>query len=166
MFKKIFKFNYSKEINNYFKQHKIDYKDQNNILDKQMIYNLLFNDIIPQEQNTHIYNLLGLYYNIKKDYPNMLKYYLMAIKNNNIDAIFNLGNYYYDTQDYPNMLKYYLIAVKYDDDCAMNNLAIYYEEQKDYPNMLKYYLMSISKGNTDAIINLNGCYDLIKNSDL
>ena len=37
---------------------------------------------------------IGNYYKEQKDYPNMLKYYLMAIENGCATAKINLENYY------------------------------------------------------------------------
>jgi hypothetical protein len=41
----------------------------------------------------------------------MKKYYLMAIVNNNTDAMYNFGNYYKKIKDYKNMKKYYKLAI-------------------------------------------------------
>lgn len=154
--------NYAKEINNYFKQHEIDYYDENNIIDKQIIYDLLFNNIIPKEQNSYIYNLLGIYYNINNDYQNMLKYYLLAIEKEHYGAVFNIALYYEDQKDYANMMKYYLLAVDNKDTDAMFNLGNYFYKIQDYFNMEKYYLMAIKYGDSCAMNNLAIYYEIKK----
>ena len=42
----------------------------------------------------------------KKDYENMLKYYLMAIDHGFDDCYVNLCFYYEEQEDYDNMIKY------------------------------------------------------------
>ena len=56
---------------------------------------------------------MGNYHeNITKDYEQMEKYYLMAVENYNVDAMYSLAIYHQDiTKDYQQMEKYYLMAI-------------------------------------------------------
>jgi len=118
------------------------------------IYNLYVNNILF-EPVTHCELLyMGVYYKTIKNYIEMEKYYLMAIKKGNQDAMYNLAVYYKNIKNYIEMEKYYLMAIEKGNDKAMNNLAVYYEEIKNDIEMEKYYLMAIEKGNRDAMNNL------------
>jgi hypothetical protein len=87
---------------------------------------------------------IGNYYNyIKKDYELMKKYYMIAIKKGNSNAMYKLGYYYYIETDYKLMEKYYMMAINKGNSTAMSNLSFYYfQVKKDYDLMEKYYLMS------------------------
>lgn len=63
-----------------------------------------------------------MYYSVKADYDNMVKYYLMAIEKNNSHAMHNLGFYYEKIKNYDNALKYYLMAIEHGDDNATTTL--------------------------------------------
>ncbi len=127
------------------------------------LHDLYFKDINDDTiKNKHHY---GVYYSIKEDYDNMMKYYLMAIENGNMNSMSNLAVYYYEQKDYDNMMKYYLMAVEKDSIMAICNLGKYYQEQKDYDNMMKYYLIGIKKGNKDAMNNLGVYYSRQKEYD-
>ena len=58
---------------------------------------------------------LGNDYKEQKDYDNMKKYYLLAIKNKNIEAMYCMSNYYKEQNDTINMMKYYLLACETSD---------------------------------------------------
>jgi len=128
------------------------------------IYNLYKYDI--DERNTFkmedsIIDLYyGVYYEIKKNYEQMKKYYLVAIEKGNVSAMNNLGFYYRDIEkDYERMKTYYLMAIENNHSGAMNNLGFYYEKiEKDYEQMKKYYIMAIEKGNKSAMYNLGLYY--------
>ena len=50
-----------------------------------------------------MFNLGKYYRNVKKNYQNTVKYYLMAVEKGHVDAMYGLGNYYRDVEkDYPN----------------------------------------------------------------
>jgi predicted DNA-binding WGR domain protein len=118
------------------------------------IHNLYFSGKITDVIHPMEMLYFGLYFDYQKDHDTMKKYYLMAIKNDNIYAMGNFGNYYKKQKDYDNMKKYYLIAIKKGYSYSMKNLGNYYEEQKDYDNMKKYYFMAIEKGNSHAMNEL------------
>ena len=56
-------------------------------------------------------NELGNYYKDIKKYEEMKKYYLMAINEDDVDAMNSLADYYKDIKDYEEMKKYYLMAI-------------------------------------------------------
>jgi hypothetical protein len=132
------------------------------------IYNLYKYDI--DERNTFkmedsIIDLYyGVYYEIKKNYEQMKKYYLMAIGKGNGNAMYNLGLYYDDIEkDYEQMKKYYLMSIEKGNENAMNNIGYYYKNiEKDYELMKKYYLMAIEKGNGTAMNNIGHYYKNIE----
>jgi TPR repeat protein len=134
----------------------------NIITDKEVInvvYDLLINDIIPvATDNTEVIRYIAVYYEIKKDTENQIKYYLMAIDKKDSISMNNLARHYEDQKDYENMIKYYLMAIEEKYSIAMNNLSLYYKGQKDYENMKKYYLMAIEQGNAIAMNNLGYYY--------
>ncbi len=94
-------------------------------------------------------------YEEHKDYDNMKKYYMMAIKEGHFKAMTNLGIYYKHQKDYDNMIKYCLMGAEKGDRNAMNVLGIFYSTQKDYDNSLKYLLMAIDKEYSGSIKFLN-----------
>jgi TPR repeat protein len=133
-----------------------------NIIDEKIInvvYDLLINDIVPvPTDDTEVIINIGIYYEIKKDYDNMEKYYLMAIKQKHTTSMNNLGCYYQQKKDYENMMKYYLMAIEEKNKSAMYNLGFYYKKQKDYENMIKYYSMAIKNGHELALTSLSNYF--------
>src|SRR5271154_3119373 len=120
--------------------------------DVDTIYKIFKHDIIdPKTENSEILRYNGIYYEIREDYENAKKYYLMALEKKNIMALHSLGCMYYELEDYENMKKYLLMAVKENIPRAMHRLAYYYDEQHDHENVLKYYLMAIEKGHDVAM---------------
>lgn len=79
----------------------------------------------------------------------MMKYYLMAIMNNNSTAMDNLVYYYEYIEDYDNMIKYYLISIKHNNVDAMYNLGDYYEKINNTPNKIKRYKL-LTNANSDS----------------
>src|SRR5438132_515423 len=76
------------------------------------IHNLFYNDIIDDENNSAIVNLYYGWYNYyKKNYSEMLKYYLLSVDQNNSYAMINLGLYYKGQKNYSEMEKYLLMAI-------------------------------------------------------
>ncbi|GAI61783.1 unnamed protein product, partial [marine sediment metagenome] len=65
-----------------------------------------------------------------KDQKKAEKYYLMAIKKANVDAMYNLALLYHtEHKDFNKAEKYYLMAIKKGNVNAMYNLALLYEEE-------------------------------------
>jgi tetratricopeptide (TPR) repeat protein len=67
-------------------------------------------------------NNLGYYYEQQENYENMMKYYLMAIENENSFAMYYLGYYYEKQKNYENMKKYYLMALEHDHNMNLNRI--------------------------------------------
>ena len=62
--------------------------------------------------NKNTMNYVGWFNEMQKNYDEMKKYYLMAIKKGNPNAMINLGLYYEETaNDYDEMKKYYNMAI-------------------------------------------------------
>ena len=91
-----------------------------------------------------------------KDQKEAEKYYLMAIKKGNVDAMYNLAlSYHREHKDFNKVEKYYLMAIDKGHINAMNSLALlYHTEYKDFKKAEKYYLMAVDKGNTNAMNSL------------
>jgi hypothetical protein len=71
----------------------------------------------------------------------MKKYYLIAIKNNNLNAMCNLGFYYYSTEKNCVLMKEYLLMAI--NTKAMRILSEYYQDIEKYNLTRKYLLMAI-----------------------
>ena len=103
-------------------------------------------------------SLGNYYYQIEKNYESAVKYYLMAISQENHVAMNNLGNYYYEVEkNYELAKKYYLMAIDKDSADSMFNLGhLYYKIEKNYELTNKYFLMSIEREKkTNPILNEN-----------
>lgn len=92
-------------------------------------------------------NFLAKFCEELQDYDNMIKYYEMAIKHGNIEALIILAKHYEKQKDYENMIKYYKLSITHNNIDAMNSLGEYYESIKDYENMIIYYRMALDRGN-------------------
>ncbi|OQY00949.1 MAG: hypothetical protein B6I26_06705 [Desulfobacteraceae bacterium 4572_130] len=106
-------------------------------------------------------NNLGLLYkNELKDFKKAEKYYLMAIKNKHVNAMFNLGLLYaVEFKDFKKAEKYYLMAIENKHVAAMFNLgSLYAGELKDFKKAEKYYLMAIENKHVKAMFNLGWLY--------
>lgn len=137
--------------------------------DLKIIFYLYHDNIICADNNklsNQVLRNYGHYYKFRKDYTNMIKYYLIAIDNLDSSSMNSLGLYYMQVEDYTNMMKYYQMAISNGDLCAANNLAIYYQKIKDHDNILKYYQMAIEQNNITAMFNLGYYYYKLKNYDM
>ena len=102
-------------------------------------------------------NIIGVCYQLGlNDVKNAEKYFLLAIENNDIAAIYNLALLYNEeTKNYKEAEKYYLMAVVKKNISAMNNLGtLYADKLLDYTKAEKYYLMAIDKNHVLAMNNL------------
>jgi hypothetical protein len=155
-------------ILNYMKAHRIEYVKIENHEIINHIYNLYKYGIDERDtlkmEDGIIDLYYGVYYEIKENYNQMKKYYLMAIEKDYSLAMYNLGYYYQHIgKDYNLSKKYYLMAIEKDCSSAMNNLGYYYQHiEKDYNLSKKYYLMGIEKSNTDAMYNLGYHYQFMQ----
>ncbi len=112
--------------------------------------------------NKHI----GVYINIARCYYNMgessntERYYLLAVEEENADAMFSLALLYEtEFKDIDRAEKYYLMAIEKEHANAMFNLASLYEtEFEDTNRAEKYYLMAIEKEHAIAMNNLANLY--------
>jgi len=127
--------------NNYNNDNNNDNNDDNND-----------NDIVD------IMNELGDYYREIKDDENMLKYYLMAIHNNDFHSIKYVGDYYKNNNDNMNMLKYYLLVNDNKDNLKdtyvneiMHEIGIHYMNQKDYLKAEQYLSQLSDKNISDKM---------------
>lgn len=113
--------------------------------------------------NSHIMNSLGIYYDqIKKNYEKSKEYFLSAVERGNICAINNLGLYNITHKnDYNEAKICYLFAIDREYYYAMYNLADLYYIIGDYQEAEKYYLMAIESN--ICVIDINHNYDNIKN---
>jgi tetratricopeptide (TPR) repeat protein len=111
-------------------------------------------DLMGLANLSQMYYNKGVYYDTLRDYDNMEKAFLEAIKFDHIQAMNRLGLYYDDISNEEKMLKYYLQAIDFGETAAMYNLARYYNDTKNYKEMMKYYLQAIELGDTDC------CYEL------
>ena len=86
------------------------------------------------------------------NYNLMKEHYLIAIINNNSDAMYRLGLYYKNIYyNYDLMKKYYLMSINNGNINTMYKLGLYYEKEEiNYELMKKYYLMAIKEGNLKA----------------
>jgi hypothetical protein len=92
-------------------------------------------------------NKLGYSYQyIEKNYVLMRKYYLMAIKKGNVDAMYNLGFYYGNEGKKISMKKYYLQAISNGSEPAMHCLNDYMDDSSSSTDLQNYNL-AIIKGN-------------------
>jgi TPR repeat protein len=122
------------------------------------VYELLVNHNINHTNNTDKYYLyVGWYYdNMKHNYEEAIKYYLLAIDKGNYIAMNNLAHYYNVENNYKEAIKYWLLAIDKGNYIAMNNLAhYYYNVENNYKEAIKYYLLAIDKGNYIAMNNLS-----------
>jgi TPR repeat protein len=159
---------YEKICRKYYKTFKSDINPilKNTIED---IYNGLYDldNIILNDNvnNGDIYLWIGnYYYDVTKNYEEMKKYYLMAIKNGNSYAMMLLGVYYQTIEkNCEEMKKYHLMAIKNGSRDAIFLLGCYYQTVEiNYEEMKKYFLMAIKNGDSVAMYNLCYYYDNTK----
>jgi hypothetical protein len=94
-------------------------------------------------------------------YPDVLKYYIAEIENNNnIYAMNILGLYYSKLHDIDNMKKYYIMAINNGYSVSMHNLAFHYNKS-DFKQMIKYGIMAIEHGCHLCPIMIADYYDNI-----
>ena len=152
------------------KDNILEYSKEEKVYDDIIIdiHDSLVLDITKYDiTNGYILFFIGEYYEFKNiNYNEMIKYYLMAIDKDNINAMNNLARHYESIHDYDNTVKYYLMAIDNGCSSAMNNLGYYYfYYEADHDEMLKYFLMAIEYGNKTAMKNLGHYYSLIRDFD-
>ncbi len=145
------------QIKEYLQNHNITYIP---IFDEHtsIIYDLFFKDIVIALPDAIVSLYHGIYYSIKKDYYNAVKYYAMSAQYGNIDAMNAVGYYCYMSDNYENATRYYMMAVELGCSNAMADLAMNYNKCNDFENAVKYSLMAIEHGNITAMNNLSSYY--------
>lgn len=132
------------QIKNHLIKNNIDISDFNfefPTSQLKLLYNLYFyniQDFDPEILDNIILELIGIYYSINQDQTNCLKYYILAIDNNNQNLINKLAKNYQKNQDPENMLKYYFMGAEKKNLESLNNLIKYYQDLSDFINMEKY----------------------------
>ena len=125
--------------------------------------------ILELEQKTNkAFIQYGFYLQIiEKDYEGMIKYYLLAINNNNIVAMNLLATYYNSIKNYDQMKKYLLMIAENNNVnvdievyiIVCRNLALHYKKiEKNYNQMIKYYLLATDKGCNKSPYDLSKYY--------
>ena len=109
---------------------------------------------------------LGLSYYLKKKYELAEKYFLMAIRKDNSDAMNKIGQMYTQHKKYDLAEKYLLMGIGKNNISSMNNLRFMYYLQKQYEKAKKYCLMAIEMNNIYAMNTLGNIYIMQKNYDL
>jgi len=99
---------------------------------------------IEHKQNiADIYNNFAYYYiDIEKKYDIGIKYYMKAIKLNNIHAMNNLGSYYYNIEkNYIEAKKYFQMAIDKELPEAYNSMGLYYYKIDNNIEIAKLYFI-------------------------
>lgn len=109
---------------------------------------------------------LGNYnHDIMINFRMMKKYYILAIKKGNVDAMYRLGIFYKKTKQYDKMKKYLEYAVKKKHMLASYELAHYYDYVEiDHDKLKKYYKISAIIGYPKAMVNLALYYNWIESN--
>ena len=95
----------------------------------------------------------------------MVKYYTMAIKKSNYDAMIELAMYYKKKNDIENAIKCYQMGIEHKVKNAIIDLAEFYSEINDSENTVKYYTIAFEQGNQDAIFELANYYNRANDQD-
>lgn len=156
-------------IIDYLHNHKYKYIKINEIEYITHIYYLFKYDMVQLKKHIYIQILslyYGIYYNIKKDYTNGIKYLIPIAKRGNMHSINILARCYYKNGDYGKSVHWCLIGIKNNNPSLMCQLGRYYYFQRhNYNESKKYYLMAIDNGNIKAnhymgiYYHKNGKYD-------
>ena len=80
---------------------------------------------------------LGNYYYNIKDYENMMKFYLMAIKLENKVSMYNMGFYYHKIRNnHEKANLYFMMSYKAGDIVSLPYIEKYFESKKDYVGLV------------------------------
>ena len=109
---------------------------------------------------------LGRFSSLGKDYPNMIKYYEMAIERGEISSMVSLGNYYSTIdKDLPKANALLLKAAEKGQPIAMRLLGTNYAALGDPELELKYYHMAAERGDHESLFKIGLHYAARKNSE-
>lgn len=102
-----------------------------------------------------------IYYEFLSNKINAKEYFLKAIQNNHVKAMYNLAHLYrFEFKDFGKAEEYYLKAVQNNLVKAMFSLAHLYEtEFKSYDKAEEYYLKAVKNENIDAMFGLALLYE-------
>ncbi len=113
----------------------------------------------------HAYNLLGYIYSKQANYPQMEKFYIMAINMNNTNAMLNYSIYFSGLKLYDNAEKYLKMAIRDKKNInAYEHIALFYENRGNINKAIYYYSILTSKRNdADSLMRLAKIYKLQTN---
>lgn len=149
------------EIKEYLQQQKFAYVHTLPPEHIDDIHKLFFGDITVAEPSSDMSAYYGTYYQIKKDYANAVKHYLIAMNSGNLKVLHSLAVCYHEQKDYDNAIKYWLWNIEHDDYLAhsMNSLGAHYsDDNNDLINAKKYFRMAAECGDSCAMNNLGNIY--------
>lgn len=110
---------------------------------------------------------VGMYHYIHtSDNCLVKKYFLIAIDQGHVLAMYNLAMFYVKNKEYANAEKYFLMAIDHGDVASMIQLADMYLYKYDYVDAEKYYLMAIAHDSVEAMNKLGKLYmnDIVNTS--
>jgi len=117
------------------------------------------------EENTPLQK--GNMYLNKNDYPEALKWFLIASKNQNCsESQYKIGNLYYwghgVVQSYKEAMRWYLLSANQNNSRAQNNVGKLYQHGQgigqDIDEAINWYLLSAKQNNSTAQYNLGDVY--------
>ena len=112
-------------------------------------------------------NNLGDIYCRELNEDEMKKYYLMAIDNGSIIAMYNLGYHYFVHAQYDEMKKYYEMAIQHNDTKTFYYFGKYYELiEKNYDKMKECYENAIKSNHITSIYRLGQYYELTEHDNI
>ncbi len=125
-------------------------------------------------QDSQILYNLGNKYIEKKNYNEAKRYYELAAKQNNTDALMKLGILYRDglgvKKDPNKTFKYFELAAKLGNDNALFYLSIFYQNgfgtKKNINRARRYYKLAVRYGVSEAMTNLGLYYANENNIEL
>lgn len=151
-------------LENFFEYGNIEYIPNLDNESIEILHQLCSEDILCEENDltADCAYYVGLYYQEKDDIDLMKKYYLIAIEDGNLSAMYNLASYYRRKSKYEKMIYYYSMAADGGDSDAMYALASYYHEEEQYEDELKYCTMAARHGSANAMFLLAKLYEKMK----
>lgn len=113
---------------------------------------------IVNKNGSIYFNIALLHERLNSNDNKKEEYYLKAIDNKIVYAMFNIANLYFKAEKYDDAKKYYLMAIEHNDLRSMFNLAFIYNKEQKYDEAEKYYLVAINSGDDQAMLNLANMY--------
>lgn len=126
-----------------------------------MLYTLYILNIEPDIdidsiEDADLLRRMGIYYEIKKMYDRMIKFYTMAYEKGDGQAAYNLGIYYDNKYGHHNAItiRTYLIAIELGNIEAIRKVADYYSRISDTEKSIQYYEMLLNLGDNSVLYHL------------